>query len=271
MHTKDIFITQSPIELKPQRKIDTKVSHWDLNPLSCFFFHAKVQKKTCFRSGTYIQQYVYILGMPPEATVCSRPHQQHSVSSWFLNDLWMWPSGGCQRWRPPEWRGPDGRGYKYTSCLSGTAKCFYSLTEACVRVRTLPPWRARTCQSTLRSRSTHSLQLLNMHQALVARWCRICVSFVSDERCRLLMPGDMFKGSRHKWVFPAAWHTIGDAIGMRRADTGAPSDTNTRSRFASEATQVWKFWERLWKAWATATLFRNLIQSEGKKKVCVIL
>lgn len=149
-------------------------------------------KKT-FCSVTHIQKYVYILGMPPEATVCSRPHKEHSVSSWFLNDLWMWPSGGCQRWRPPEWRGPDGRGYKYTSCLSGTAKCFYSLTEARVRAPSMASLNVPVYIKTLAATPEYASGPCSPPMPDL---CLLCFRRVG----RLLMPGDMHKGSRHKWV-----------------------------------------------------------------------
>ena len=78
----------------------------------------------------------------------------------------MWPSKCCQLWWSPKHCSPYGRCYKYTSCLSGTAKGFYAVTELYVRV---PFIAGLMCQAALEL--LRNLHVLNMHQAEEGMYC----------------------------------------------------------------------------------------------------
>lgn len=70
------------------------------------------------------------------------------------------------QWWSPKCRSSYARWYKHTSCLSGTEKCFYAMTQLDVLV---PVITGLMCQTTLEL--LHSQPVLNMHQAEEGMYC----------------------------------------------------------------------------------------------------
>lgn len=124
------------------------------------------------------------------------------------------------------------------------------------RVYALPPWRTRTCQPTLRSRSALAAPpeyASGPCSPPMLDLCLLCFRRVG----RLLMPGDTLKGSRQKWASSCLAHNGKCTCDTARGTQELPSNTNTSSRFSSGKKQVWKSWERFLisrKGWAR--LFR---------------
>lgn len=117
----------------------------------------------------------------------------------------MWPSKCCQQWWSPKCCSPYSRCYKYTYCLSGTAKCFYALTEQYVHVPFIAGWM---CQNTLeltpQSACTEYAWRRGGH---VLCGYRICVFFVSDEWAIFWCP--VTRSMVHiTGRFPTMWRTI---------------------------------------------------------------
>lgn len=107
------------------------------------------------------------------------------------------------------------------------------------RVYALPPWRAWTCQPTLRSRSVLAAPpeyASGPCSPPMPDLCRLCFRRVG----RLLMPGDTLKGSRHKWVSSRLAHNGRRTCNVARGTRELPPTQNAGSRFSSEKKQVWK-------------------------------
>lgn len=146
-------------------------------------------------------------------------HQKHSCV--WLHNSWMTYRCGHQnavkRWRPPKWRSPYGGCYKYTSCLSGTAKCFYAVTGAYVRALFMAAGRGwwgvkgrGDVPGYIRSHSTLCMSWICIRQrraCSAAMWplCPLCFRWVGH----FLMPSDRQRFASQAGFQPCAtqWGT----------------------------------------------------------------
>lgn len=88
------------------------------------------------------------------------------------------------------------------------------------RVYALPPWRAWTCQPTLRSRSALAAPPEYASGPCSPPMPDFCVVFVSDEWAASWCPATRSK-VRVTSGFPAAWRTMGDALVMWQGGHGS--------------------------------------------------
>lgn len=145
----------------------------------------------------------------------------------------MWTSKCCQQLRAPKCRRPYGRWYKYTSCLSGTAKCFYAATELYMHVPFIasPMCHTTDCGAGPQSACTEYASGRGGH---VLRGCSICVFFVSNEWTIFWCP--VTSTTVHiTGRFPAEWHTMGNTLVMLSRNTMLAT-TWTRNREATFCT-----------------------------------
>lgn len=156
-------------------------------------------------------------------------HQKHSSSCVWLHNSWMTNRCGHQnavkRWQPPKWRSPYGGCYKYTSCLSGTAKCFYAMTRAYVRAPFMAVGRGWWWWwgGYIRSHSTLCMSWICIRQrracsAATRPLCPLCFRRVGH----FLMPSDRHRGSHCRQVSSRVAHNGERACYYVKGHEGSP-------------------------------------------------